>query len=51
MPLILATRCVVYYARRSGVRRPLLYVPNVVTYTHHHNDMYVTIFAGIAVMQ
>jgi hypothetical protein len=51
MPLILATRRVVYYARRSGVRLPLLCVRNVVTYTHHQNDTYVTLFAGVAVMQ
>jgi hypothetical protein len=51
IPLILAMRRVVYYARRSGVRRPLLYVRNVVTYTHHQNDTYVTLFAGVAVMQ
>jgi len=51
MPLILATGRVVYYTRRSGVRLPLLYVRNVVTYTHHQNDTYVTLFAGVAVMQ
>jgi len=51
MPLILATRRVVFYARRSGVRLPLLCVRYVVTYTHHQNDMYVTLFAGVAVMQ
>jgi hypothetical protein len=51
MPLILATRRVVYYARRSGIRLPLLCVRNVVTYTHHQNDTYVTLFAGVAVMQ
>jgi hypothetical protein len=51
MPLILATRCVVYYACRSGVRLPLLCVRNVVTYTHHRNDTYVMLFAGVAVMQ
>jgi len=51
MPLILATRRVVYYSRRSGVRLPLLCVRNVVTYTHHQNDTYVTLFAGVAVMQ
>jgi hypothetical protein len=51
MPLILATRRVVYYARRSGVRLPLLCVWNVVTYTHHQNDTYVTLFARVAVMQ
>jgi len=51
MPLILATRRVVYYARRSSVRLPLLCVRNVVTYTHHRNDTYVTLFAGVAVRQ
>ena len=51
MPLILATRRVVYYTRRSGVRLPLLCVRNVVTYTHYQNDTYVTLFAGVAVMQ
>jgi hypothetical protein len=51
MPLILAKRRVVYYARLSGVRLPLLCVRNVVTYTHHQNDTYVTLFAGVAVMQ
>jgi len=51
MPLILATRRVVYYARPSSVRLPLLCVRNVVTYTHHRNDTYVTLFAGVAVMQ
>ena len=51
MPLILATRRVVYYARRSDVRVPLLCVRNMVTYTHHQNDTYVTLFAGVAVMQ
>ena len=51
MPHILATRRVVYYARRSSVRLPLLCVRNVVTYTHHQNDTYVTLFAGVAVMQ
>ena len=51
MPLILATCCVVYYARRSGVRLPLLCVRNVVTYTQHQNDTYITLFAGAAVMQ
>jgi len=51
MALILATRRVVYYAHRSGVRLPLLCVRNVVTYTHHRNDTYVTLFAGVADMQ
>jgi hypothetical protein len=50
MPHIPAARRVVYYARRSGVRIPLLCVGNVVTYTHHLNDTYVTLFAGVAVM-
>jgi len=51
MPLILAMRRVVYYTRRSGVRLPLLCIRNVVMYTHHQNDTYVTLFAGVAVMQ
>jgi hypothetical protein len=51
MPLILVTRRVVYYARRSGVRLPLICVWNEVTYTHHQNDTYVTLFAEVAVMQ
>jgi hypothetical protein len=51
MHLILATSRVVFYAGRSGVRLPLLCVQNVVTYTHHQNDTYVTLFAGVAVMQ
>jgi len=51
MPLILPTRCVVYYAHRSSVRLPLLCVRNVVTYMHHQNDTYVTLFPGVAVMQ
>jgi hypothetical protein len=51
MPLILATGRVVYYARCSGVRLPLLSIRNVVTYTHHRNDTYVTLFAVVAVMQ
>jgi len=51
MPPILATRRVVYYSRRSGVRLPLLCVQNMVTYRHHPNDTYVTLFAGVAVMQ
>jgi hypothetical protein len=50
MPLILVTRWVVYYARRSGIRLPLLYLRNVLTYTHHQNDNYVTLFTGVAVM-
>jgi len=50
MPPILLTRRVVYDARRSGVRLPLLCVQNVVTYMHHQNDTYVTLFAGVAVM-
>jgi len=49
--LILATRRIVYYARRSGVRLTLLCIRNVVTYTHYRNDTYVTLFAGVAVMQ
>jgi hypothetical protein len=51
MPLILATRRVVYSSRRSAVRLPLLWVRNVVTYTHRQHDTYVTLFAGVAVMQ
>jgi hypothetical protein len=51
MPLILVTRRIVYYARRFGVRLPVLCDRNVLTYTHHRNDMYVTLFAGVAVMQ
>jgi len=51
MPSIPATRRVVYYSRRPGGRIPLLCVRNVVTYTHHQNDTYVTLFAGVAVMQ
>jgi hypothetical protein len=51
MPLILAMRCVVYYAGRSGVRLPLLCVRNVVTYTHDQNDTYVTLCEVVAVMQ
>jgi len=50
MPHILATRCVVYYARRSAVKLPWLCVRNVVTCTYHQNDTYVTLFAGVAVM-
>jgi hypothetical protein len=49
--LILATRRVVYYTHRSGVRLPVLCVRNVVTYTHHWNDTYVTLFAEVPVMQ
>jgi hypothetical protein len=51
IPLIRATRSVVYSARRSGVRLPLLCVWNVVTYTHHQNDTYVPLFAGVTVMR
>jgi len=51
MPLILATRSIVNYARRSSIRIPLLCIRNVVTYTHYPNDTYVTLFAGVAVMQ
>jgi len=51
MPLMLATHRVVYYADRFGVRLLLLYVRNVVTYTHCQNDTYITLFAGVAVMQ
>ena len=40
------TRRILYYARRPGVR--LLYLPvrNVVTYTHHQNATYVTLFVA-----
>jgi len=51
MSLILATGCVVFCARRPGVRLRLLRVRYVVTYTHYQNDTYVTLFAGVAVMQ
>jgi hypothetical protein len=51
LPLIHATCRFVYYARHSGVRLSLLCVRNVVTYTHHQNDMNVTHFAWVAVMQ
>jgi hypothetical protein len=51
MPLIVATRRVLYYARRSGVRLHLRCVRNVVTYMHHQNDTYVTLFAGVTLMQ
>jgi len=51
MPCILARRCVVYCARRSGVTLPLLCIRNVVTFIHHQNDTYVTLFTGVAVMQ
>jgi hypothetical protein len=51
MPLILATRHVVYYTCHFGVRLPLLCIWNVVTYTNHQNDTYVTLCAGVAVMQ
>jgi len=51
MPLILVMRHVVYYARRSGIRLPLLCIRNVVTWTHHQNDTYVTLLAGVGVMQ
>ena len=51
MPLNLAMRRVVYYAPHSSVRLPLLRDGNVVTYTLHQNDTYVTLFPGVAVMQ
>jgi len=51
MPLMLVMRRIVYYACRSGVRLPLLCVRNVVTYTHQQHNTYVTLFAGVAVMQ
>jgi len=51
MPLIVEMGRIVDYARRSGVRLPLLCVWNVVMYKHHQNDTYVTLFAGVAVMQ
>jgi len=41
MPLILATRPVVYYTRRPGIRLSLLSVQHVVMYTHLQNDMCV----------
>ena len=50
MPRILETCCVVYYGCRSGVRLHLLCVQHVVTYMNHQTDMYVTLFAGVAVM-
>ena len=51
MHLILAMRRIAYYARCFRVRLPVLCVRNVVTYTHHQKDTYVTLFAGVAVMQ
>ena len=50
MPHIVVTRRIIYYTRRSGVMLPLVCIRNVVTYTNHQNDMYVTLFAEIAVM-
>jgi hypothetical protein len=50
-PLIIMTRRVVYYAHRSCVRLPLLCIRNVVMHVHHPNNTYVTLFAGVAVMQ
>jgi len=47
MPRIGATRRVVYYARRSGIRLPLLCFRYIVTYMHHQNNTYVTLFAGL----
>jgi hypothetical protein len=51
MPHNLTMSCVVYYNRRSGIRLPLLCVRNVVMYTDRQNATYVTLFAGVAVMQ
>jgi len=51
MPLVIATRRIVYYPRRSGVSLPLLWVRNVVMSMHHWNDTYVTLFTGVAAMQ
>ena len=51
MPPILGTHRVVYYCRRSGIRLSLLCVRNSVMYKHHQNDTYVTLFAGVVVMQ
>jgi len=48
---ILATGRVVYYACRSGFTLPSLCVRDVVTFTHHQIDSYVTLFTGVAVMQ
>ena len=50
MPLLRAMRLVVYYARPCRVRLPLLSVQNAVTYTHHQNNPYVTLFAEIGVI-
>jgi hypothetical protein len=50
MHLILAMGSIVYYAHHSGIRLPLLCVRNVMTYPHHQNHTYVTLFAGVAVM-
>jgi len=47
---ILVTRRIIYYSRRSGVMLPLVWIRNVVTYTHYQNDMYVTLFTEVAVM-
>jgi hypothetical protein len=47
MPRILAMPRVVYNAHRPGVRLPSLCVWNVVMYTHHQNDTYLTLFAGL----
>ena len=51
MSFMLATRRVLYYARRSSIRLPLICILNVMMYTHHQNGMYVTPFPGVAVMQ
>jgi len=51
MRLISATRNIGYAARRGGVRLPLLSLWNVVTCSHHLNDTYVTLFAGVADVQ
>jgi hypothetical protein len=47
LPFILATRCVVYYARHPGVRLPLLEVRNLETYTYNQTDTCVTLFAWL----
>jgi hypothetical protein len=47
IPLILATRLVVYYACRPGNRLLLHCIQNVVTYSHHQNNTCVTHFAGL----
>jgi hypothetical protein len=51
MPLIYVTGRVVYYSCPSSLRLPLLCIQNVVTYMHHQNNTYITLFAGVAVIQ